>query len=249
MNINQLKNQVVKIVKQASKLYHNKSFFEVVEKHKYEKDDVTSNDIKTQEYLKSKLLKLLPGSSFIGEEGSAITDNSYVWIVDPIDGTQNYKKGLLFYATQLALQFNGETILSVMYFPPTKQLYVATSDGATLNGKPITVSKQTDIAWSLSLVGNYAAYAEMEKKYKIQHKLVSSFKSVRLLGCAALNYALCAVGKVEAVVVFGNTIWDLEPGKYLVEKAGGVVYTNKDINLHIAGNSGIVENIKKLLGV
>jgi myo-inositol-1(or 4)-monophosphatase len=249
MNIKHLEKQVVSIVRKASKLYHNKEFFEVVEKHKYEKDDVTSNDIKTQEFLKSKLLKLIPGSCFIGEEGSEITDNSYVWIVDPIDGTQNYKKGLMFYATQLALQYNGNTILSVMYFPVTKQMYVATESGSKINGKPIKVSSMTDIAWSLSLMGNYAAYAEVEKKYKIQHKLVSNFKSVRLLGCAALNYALCAVGKVEAVVVFGNTVWDLEPGKYLVEKAGGVVYTNADINLHIAGNPKIVENIKKLLGV
>ena len=249
MDLKKVEKKVANIVKMASKLYHNKSFFEVVEKHKYEKDDVTNNDIKTQDFLRNKLLKLIPDSCFIGEEGSEINNNSYVWIIDPIDGTQNYKKGLPLYGTQVALQHDNKTVLSVIYFPELKELYFASENGATLNGKQIKVSDRTDIGWSIALVGNYAAYSEIEKKYKIQEKLVSSFKTVRILGCSALNYALCASGKIESVVVFGNTIWDLVPGRFLVEKSGGVVYTNENLNLHIAGNVELVNKIKKLLGV
>lgn len=249
MDLRKLEKKVVTIVKKAGKLYHNKSFFEVVERHKYEKDDVTSNDIRTQDFLRNKLLKLLPDSCFIGEEGSELNDNNYIWIIDPIDGTQNYKKGLPLYGTQIALQYKNKTILSVLYFPELREMYVANENGATLNNKPIKVSDKTDIEWSIALVGNYAAYSEIEKKYKIQEKLVSNFKTVRILGCSALNYSLCASGKIEAVVVFGNTIWDLAPGRFLVEKSGGVVYSNENLNLHIAGNLKLVSKIKKLLGV
>lgn len=251
MNLDRLTKQVVRIVKNASKLYHNQKFFEVVERHKYERDDVTNNDILTQAYLEKKLLKLIPNSSFVGEEGSSGSeeDDGYVWIIDPIDGTQNYKKGIPLYGTQLALQYNRKTILSVIYFPVNRQMYVATPSGSTLNGQPIKVSSETDLKWSSACICNYRWYIEIEDKYKIEHKLVSTLKTVRLLGCSALNYSLCACGKMELVIVFGNTIWDLYPGKYLIEQAGGMVYSNNDLSLHIAGSIDMVEKVRKLLGV
>ena len=124
MDYNKLAKKVAKIVKRASKIYYKQDFFEMEECHKYEKDDVTNNDVATQNYLQYKLLHLIPNSGFIGEEGcsSNVSYNGYVWIIDPIDGTQNYKKDIPLYGTQLALQYNGETVISVIYFPAQKQM-------------------------------------------------------------------------------------------------------------------------------
>ncbi len=251
MDYNKLAKKVAKIVKRASKIYYKQDFFEMEECHKYEKDDVTNNDVATQNYLQYKLLHLIPNSGFIGEEGCStnVSDNGYVWIIDPIDGTQNYKKGIPLYGTQLALQYNGKTVISVIYFPAQKQMYIATPTKATLNGKPIYVSDEKDLKWSGACVCNYRGYIDIEDKFKIQHTLVSTLKTVRILGCSALNYALCACGKMELVVVFGDTVWDLYPGKFLIEQAGGKVYTNEQLQLHIAGSVEMVNKIIKLLGV
>lgn len=249
MDLKKIEKQVIRLVKKASSIYYKKEFFEVEEKHKHEKDDVTNNDIATQNYIKSKLLKLIPGSCFIGEEGSELTDNNYVWILDPIDGTQNYKKSIPLYGTQLALQYNRKTIFSVLYFPAYNDMFVANEFGSTLNGKPIGVSHNTKINWSVVLIGNFAEYVDMDKQTEIQFKLMHNFKSIRILGCAAYNYSLCSCGKMDAVVIFGNTIWDLAPGQFLVKQAGGTTYTNKKMCLHISGNAELVKEIKKLLEV
>ena len=89
MDYNKLAKKVAKIAKRASKIYYKQDFFEMEERHKYEKDDVTNNDVATQNYLQYKLSQLIPNSGFIGEEGcsSNVSDNGYVWIIDPIDGT------------------------------------------------------------------------------------------------------------------------------------------------------------------
>lgn len=249
MNLEKIEKQVVKIIKQASKMYYKQEFFEVEEKHKYENDDVTNNDIATQNFIKEKLLKLIEGSCFIGEEGSEINDNKYVWILDPIDGTQNYKKSVPPYGTQLVLQLNRKTIFSVIYLPCYNELYVANEKGATLNGKPIMVANNFELNKSVVLMGNFASYVDIEKQTEIQFKLMNNFKSIRIFGSVAFNYSLCATGKMDAVVIFGNTIWDLAPGQFLIEKAGGTTYENKKLCLHISGNAEIVKNIKKLLRV
>lgn len=249
MNLEKIEKKVISLIKKSSKIYYKQEFFEVEDKHKHENDDVTNNDIATQNYIKANLLKLIPGSCFIGEEGSEVNDNKYVWILDPIDGTQNYKHAIPIYGTQLVLQVNRKSVFSVIYLPAFNDLFVANKKGAFLNGKPISVSHNTNFEHSLVLLGNFAPYVDLKTQTEIQFKLMKTFKSIRVLGSAAYNYSLCACGKMEALVVFGNTVWDLEPGQFLVEKAGGVTYSNKNYNLHITGNKELVEKIKELLEV
>ena len=249
MNLIKIEKKVKQIIKRASKIYYHKKFFELYEKHKFEKDDVTNNDVATQNYIKAKLLKLIPGSSFIGEEGSQITDHKYVWILDPIDGTQNYKRGLANYGTQLALQYDGSTVLSVIYFPVFKEMYVANSNGATLNGRPITVSKTTAVDWAVIAVNNYIRFFRTEKHKQLVYYMLDDAKSLRVTGCRALDFCTCAKGGFDALVVVGTTLWDFIPGQYLLQQAGGFNYVNKDLNLYISGNKEIVENLKRILEV
>lgn len=248
MDLQKIEKQIVKIVKRASKIYFGKEFFEVEEKHKYPKDDVTNNDINTQEYIRKALLKLIPNSCFIGEEGSELTNNEYCWILDPIDGTRNYKKSVPLYATQLALQKNKKTIFSVIYFPEFKELYVANEKGVTFNGKPISVSKVTQLDWSVACLSNITDITS-KKQAEIQVKLMQHLRSVRLFGCMAYNFAIVGRGKMDGLVVFGNTPWDFEPGKFLVKQSGGVVYHNAKCDMYVAGNKDFVEKVKELLEV
>lgn len=248
MDLQKIEKKIIKLVKRASKIYYGKDFIEIEERHKHPKDDVTNNDIKTQEYIRTGLVKLIPNSSFIGEEGNELTDNDYCWILDPIDGTRNYKKSVPLYGTQLALQYKKETILSVAYFPEMKELYVANEQGVTLNGKPIALSTITQLDWSVVCLSNITDITS-QKQLDIQVKLMRYLRSVRLFGCMAYNFAVVARGKMDALVMFGNTPWDFEPGKFLIEKCGGVVYYNKKYDMYIAGNKELVKNIKEVLEV
>ena len=248
MDLQKIEKKIVKLIKRASKIYFGKDFVEVEERHKHPMDDVTNNDINTQEFIREGLLKLIPNSCFIGEEGSDLTDNDYCWILDPIDGTRNYKKSVPLYGTQLALQYKKETVLSVVYFPTIKELYVANSEGVTLNGKPIKLSNITQIDWSVVCLSNITDITS-KTQAEIQVKLMKYLRSVRLFGCMAYNFAIVARGKMDALVVFGNTPWDFEPGKFLIEKCGGEVYFNKKYDMYIGGNKELVKNIKEVLEV
>ena len=249
MDLQKIEKQIVKIVKRASKIYFGKEFYEVEEKHKHPKDDVTNNDIKTQSYIRSALLKLIPNSCFIGEEGdNKETDNEYRWILDPIDGTRNYKKSIPLYATQLALQKNNETIFSVIYFPEFNELYVANQKGATFNGKPIQVTTTEELDWAVTCLSNISSVSS-KKQAEFQVKLMQNLRSVRLFGCMAYNFAIVGRGKMDALVVFGNTLWDFEPGMFLVKQCGGEIYYNKKYDMSIAATSKLVGEIKNLLEV
>lgn len=248
MDLQKIEKKIIKLIKRASKIYYGKDFVEIEERHKHPKDDVTNNDINTQEFIRAGLLKLIPGSCFIGEEGCNLTDNDYCWILDPIDGTRNYKKSVPLYGTQLALQYKKETILSVMYFPTIKELYVANKNGVSLNGKPIALSSIKQIDWSVVCLSNISDITS-KKQAEVQVKLMQFLRSVRLFGCMAYNFAIVARGKMDALVVFGNTPWDFEPGKFLIEQCGGVVYYNKKYNMYIGGNKDLVDSIKEVLGV
>ena len=135
MNITELIN----IIREASKLMLND--FEISQKDGFS-NIVTSSDIAVQKFLCERLAQLLPGSGFICEEED-INDatHEYTWIIDPIDGTANYSRGIGQCAICVGLRHNDHMEASVVYLPRTNELFHAEyGKGAFLNGKPIHVS-------------------------------------------------------------------------------------------------------------
>ena len=101
--------------------------------------------------LVEQLSALLPGAGFIAEEGSgSLTDEEYCWVIDPLDGTNNYSQGLPVFTVSIGLQYREETILGVVYAPYLGELYTAIRDrGARYNGKVIRVAEKQDLAHSV----------------------------------------------------------------------------------------------------
>src|SRR5574344_549554 len=135
--------QVIDAVKQASKIMVGDRF------QVFEKDGsanlVTSNDLAVQEFLYKKLHEIMPLSGFIGEEEDVndIKEDN-IWIVDPIDGTANYTRGLNLSVISVALMHKGELELGVVYNPFNDDLYYAQKGkGAFNNNQPIHVSKRS----------------------------------------------------------------------------------------------------------
>ena len=135
--------QIVKTVREASRLMVRDGF-SVKEKGTLE-NIVTTSDVAVQDFLTGRLAELFPGSGFLCEEEDLEdVDHEYVWIIDPIDGTANYARGIASCCISVALIRNGKPLFGVVYSPWRGELYTAEAGkGAFCNGTPIRVSDRS----------------------------------------------------------------------------------------------------------
>lgn len=184
-------------------------------------DIVTKIDQETEKYLKGELKKLYPDISFIGEEFGGDREAKKFWLVDPIDGTSLYSRGMPFCTTMLALIENGEVTFAVIYDFVRDIIYHAQKGkGAYKNGVRIHVS---DRPVSDSYIG-WETHLDKPKNLKIileLHKFSALFKAM----CAGYEYAMIAEGKLEGRITFDpwGKDYDFAPGSLLVKEAGGFV--------------------------
>jgi myo-inositol-1(or 4)-monophosphatase len=156
-----------------------------------------------------------------GESGTH-ADDTPTWIVDPLDGTMNFKHGIPLCCVSLALSLNGKPVLGVIDdFTRGECFSGIPGGGAWLNGAPMHVSKETNPSRAILTTG-------FPTKFDIagpalEHFMASArrFKKVRMLGSAALMMAYVASGRVDAYAEDDIMYWDIAAGVALVEAAGG----------------------------
>ena len=175
-------------------------------------------DQKTEELIRKELKET--NIVVLGEEmGGNINENKY-WVVDPIDGTANYFRGLDQCCVSIALMENNESVIGVIYNFNTNDLYwAAKGHGAFLNDKPLAVSsiKERNKA---SLTTGFPASESLESSMKFLEGL-NDWKKIRMFGSAALSCAYVASGKCDFYAEKGVYLWDFAAGICLVEEAGG----------------------------
>ena len=135
--------KVEAIVREAAKIFKERSF-EIKYKEGFE-NIVTSADIKVQQFLCEQLRNLIPDCGFICEEEDVCysQDGMFVWVIDPIDGTTNYARGISECCISVALMKNSEVVLGVVYNPMKDEMFTAIKGGgASLNGETIGVSQR-----------------------------------------------------------------------------------------------------------
>ncbi len=194
-------------------------------------DDACDHDIKLrldrecQELITAHLLQAFPSHSVFGEEGGApYGSTEFQWIVDPIDGTVNFYYGFPHFCTTLALQYQQKTILGVTYDPVRDELFYADSSGAvTLNGKPIRVSTRTTLADAMISTGFAKSKEIVDESIGHVKQMALGARKVRMNGCAALDMAYVACGRLDAYFERGIRLWDIAAGHLMIENAGGAV--------------------------
>ncbi|MCC7440394.1 MAG: hypothetical protein IT285_02105 [Bdellovibrionales bacterium] len=145
-----------------------------------------------------------------------------VWIVDPLDGTFNYDRGLPLCCVSIALWENGAPVLGVVQDFCRDEIYSGVVGvGAWLNGKPMRVSGITDSAQAAIATGFPVARGFDETSIRTFITRVQKFKKQRLLGTAALGLAQLAAGRVDVYAEEGGRLWDVAAGVALVLAAGG----------------------------
>ncbi|XP_014252262.1 inositol monophosphatase 1-like isoform X2 [Cimex lectularius] len=194
-------------------------------------DLVTETDKKVEEALISHLHEHFPTHKFIGEESSycekelTLTDDP-TWIIDPVDGTMNFVHGNPNTCISLALYIKKEPTIAIIYAPVLGDLYSSISgEGAFLNGEPIKVSMEKDLAKSL-IIMECGSNSSPEKMTCVKQNFDAVYHAshgIRMYGSAALNIASVARGSADAYFEFGLHIWDMAAGYLIVKEAGGFV--------------------------
>lgn len=187
-------------------------------------DIVTKDDVDTERSLMDSIHERYPDDLFICEESSnqPLTDGR-TWIIDPIDGTVNYSRGLPIYGTQLALMDGGRPVLSAIYLPAFDEMYTAVEgDVARMNGAEIHGPADRPLNQSMISLGDFSrrnqAYRDAQARFiDAMYDVVARIK---IFGASCYDFAMLAAGSIDMHMRFVNNVWDYIPGLYLCERAG-----------------------------
>lgn len=194
-------------------------------KNKRAGDFVSEADVSAENHLHKVLLGERPGDSWLGEEGGSAGQSSRRWIVDPLDGTTNFLKGIPHWAVSVALEIDGKLTVGVVHDPIKSETFAARLDfGATLNGVTVGVSATNQL--SSSLFGTGVPFGDMpniDEHARQIGRLMPLCAGVRRMGAASLDLAYVATGRLDGFWERNLKLWDIAAGLVLLREAGAIV--------------------------
>ncbi len=212
---------------------------------KGEHDYVSYVDKTAEQMIVEELRKLLPEAGFITEEGTAgFEDQTFRWIIDPLDGTTNFIHRVPVFSVSIALMEHEEVVIGVVYEINRDECFYAWKGGqAMLNGKKIHVSPSQDFNSSLLATGfPYYDYGRLDVYLAIFKHFMQHTAGIRRLGSAAADLAYVACGRFEGFYEYGLHPWDVAAGAFIVQIAGGIVTDFKGEDNYIFGAELIAGN-------
>ena len=181
---------------------------------------VTELDLELERQLRAYLTELVPGSSLMGEEEGGV-QAEWTWWVDPLDGTTNFVHGWPRSAISLALYRGDEAQLGLVHDPYLKETFwTQKGEGSWCGTQRLRVSDCSDLSQALLATG-FAP--EPASQWEVCRKLQLAGHGLRVSGCAALDLAYVACGRLDAFWEIDLKAWDVAAGLLLVREAGGVV--------------------------
>ena len=226
VDLEKLVEQVRDLVLESAK-FTKVGNYSITEKEGESYNIVTSADVAVQEFLQKNLLALVPGSGFMGEEeDQRDTTTEMCWIVDPIDGTTNFARGMQQSGISVAFRIGKELVLGVVYNPDLEDMFWAVKGkGAYLNGKRLSVSKK-DFEHSLVCT----ALCLYRKNYAdicagVLKELFLKCADFRRFGVASLEVCYVAAGRADSFFEFRLYPWDVGAAAVILREAGGIIGT------------------------
>jgi histidinol-phosphatase len=202
---------------------------------------VTEADRATEELIRAGILAAHAGDSVLGEEYGVVGDSRRRWIVDPIDGTANYVRGIPIWATLIALEEDGELTVGVVSAPALhSRWYAARGDGAYANDRRIEVSAVADLADAQLCYSDLPSWSTFRTTAAPMTELLHRVWRSRGVG-DFLQHMLVAEGAADIAVEPIVNLWDLAPILVIVEEAGGR-FTNLEGERTAGGGSALATN-------
>jgi len=188
---------------------------------------VTQADARCQQIIVERIKETYPDHGFIAEEGGEgkifkqppRADEQLWWVIDPIDGTNNFAHRMLCFTVSIAVMYEGEPIVGVIFEPATESMFTAVKGSeAQLNGRRITASDET--MNEFSSVGLDSHFDEGVPAWACEIMQRTRFRN---FGTTALQFAYVAKGSLIATVVSDPKLWDIAAGALIAETAGAIV--------------------------
>jgi histidinol-phosphatase len=188
---------------------------------KHDQSPVTLADRGAEQLLRTALLERFPQDGFLGEESGATSGSSgFRWIIDPIDGTRRFVRGVPLWATLVGLEYKGELIAGVTYLPAMNQTFRALrGDGAFRDDRPIHVSRVSSLKEAHVFYSSISWFTKAGRESQFL-RLIKQTQRQRGFG-DFYGFVLVAQGSGELMVEHGVHAWDLGALVPLVEEAGG----------------------------
>jgi len=207
-------------------------------------DFVTDIDHAAEAIVLDHLLKATPSFSVLSEEaGEMRRDPDWMWIVDPIDGTTNFVRGIPHVSTSIALAHRGQPVVACIHDPIREETYTAVRGaGAWRNGEKISVSSTESLTGAVLVVGFSRVRDRAARMVAGTRALLDSAGILRTTGSACLDQAFVACGRVDGMWYAGLSMWDVAAGTLLVTEAGGCVSSPSGAHLEDPEEGVVVSN-------
>ncbi len=208
---------------------------------------VTEYDHLSEKAIIGHINNVFPEHVFLAEESGSTGMNKpdvVRWVIDPLDGTVNFAHSLPIFSISIAAELNRELLCGVIYHPILDELFVAKKGmGATLNGRKISVSSNSDIN-SAFLVTGFPYNVDRNPGHCVEHfvGIIRKGIPIRRLGSAALDLAYVAAGRFDGFWEIELNPWDVAAGVLLVREAGGKVTQYNDVPYWIEDPSMLATN-------
>lgn len=254
------------IALEAGKMVRSKQETQHTVQSKSKYDFVTEVDEASEEMITSFLHSQFPDHLFFGEEAVSsspeeeddvigkLPDDKYIWVIDPIDGTTNFIRGIPFYAISIALMRNKEIVVGVIYdIARNKLYYTAKNEKSYCDGKEIKVSDVDSLDKAIGVTSFPTDINYRKKTLKTLTDNGDDILSMRIYNCAALAACSIASGISDFYMEYGIHLWDFAAGKLLIENAGGKFSDIDGKPFHIfqkhvrASNGNLHNQMEKLI--
>lgn len=244
------------IIQRAGDLVMSHFRSSLVIRYKNDGSIQTNVDVLVQDFLIAELSKILPNSGCIAEELMVQNRAEYTWVIDPIDGTKNFVRGIPYFCINVALMYGSDVIAAVTYQPVIKEWFYAQKGcGAWLNGVRLTIDSQAYQQAGALMVVSESLLRDFDIIYKVRQQLKHLEYGVRfrMCGAAALDLAYVAAGALDVVVAANLAWWDVAAGVLLIAEAGGAVLqhdgspVDERFKSLIAGNSELCKLVRSVL--
>ncbi len=193
---------------------------------KHHNDFVSNIDRAAEQEIIEIIHKAYPDHAILGEESGQLGDSSEVtWIIDPLDGTSNYIRGVPHFAVSIAVRENGIIRHAVIFDPIRDELFTASrGQGARLNNQRLRVSTRRELGGSMIATGIPSRdFTHLQPYLQVLNKLIPQVGDIRRNGAAALDLAYVAAGRFDGFWEIGLQLWDFAAGVLLIKEAGGLI--------------------------
>jgi histidinol-phosphatase len=221
---------------------------------KSDSSPVTIADRAAESIMRDRIAVVFPGDGIVGEElGSVREQSQRRWILDPIDGTRSFVRGVPLYGTLIGLEEDGEPVLGVIHLPALGEtIWAASGLGCWWNGRRARVSATARISDAL-VVASDAESFDRQGRSDGWNRLRASAGICRTWG-DCYGYALVATGRAEAMIDPVLSVWDAAAVVPIVREAGGVVTSLNGADTHDAGsliatNAVLSGEIRRAFGI